>query len=61
MSNLGGHVLRLTKVEDGHSNMEYPFTLREIFLGEDDDGDPITTCVVVEGEQLPSGAHTQPN
>jgi hypothetical protein len=54
-SGPGGHVLRLTKVKDGRSDLEYPFTLREIDLGTDDDGDPITTCVVVEGEQRPSG------
>jgi hypothetical protein len=56
-SNSGGHILRLTKVKDGRSDLEYPFTLREIDLGTDDDGDPITTCVVVEGEQRPNDSH----
>lgn len=54
-SGTGGHTLKLTKVKDGRSDMEYSFTLREIDLGTDDDGDPITTCVVVEGDQRPAG------
>ncbi len=53
-SGTGGHTLKLTKVKDGRSDLEYSFTLREIDLGMDDDGDPITTCVIDEGGQRPS-------
>jgi hypothetical protein len=54
----GGHVIRLTKVKDGRCDLEYPFTLRDIDLGADDDGDRITTCVVVGGDQRPAKDHT---
>lgn len=37
---------KLAKSKDGADGEEHPFRLRVVDLGEDDDGDPITSCVV---------------
>jgi len=34
------------KVKDGESGNEYPFALRRVVLGEDEDGDEISSCVI---------------
>ena len=34
------------KVKDGESGKEYPFDLRRVVLGHDDDGDEISSCVI---------------
>lgn len=36
----------VVKVKDGKSGDRFAFALREVQLGSDDDGDPVTTCVV---------------
>lgn len=42
---------RLAKSKDGEDGKETPFTLEVIEIGVDDDGDPITSCVVAsDGE-----------
>ena len=38
--------LAIRKNRAGRSGMEYPFSMREVALGADEDGDPITTLVV---------------
>ncbi len=45
------------KVKDGSDDTERTFTLQIIELGEDDDGDAITSCIVVDSEH--SGARTK--
>lgn len=42
---------RLAKSKDGADGLEHPFRLRVVELGEDEDGDPITSCVVEPDEQ----------
>lgn len=37
---------RLAKAKDGSDGTEHPFTLKLVELGEDEDGDPVTSCVV---------------
>ncbi len=39
-------VATVTKMKDGADNKDYAFKLHEVVLGEDDDGDSITSCVV---------------
>lgn len=39
------------KVKDGPAGGEHLFSLEVVPLGEDEDGDPVSSCVVVEGEQ----------
>lgn len=39
-------LLRVTKMKDGTDGAVYPFRLTEVPLGEDDDGDPITSAIV---------------
>ncbi len=55
-----GHdrVARLTKLKDGEDGAEMPFRLTVVGLGEDEDGDAITSCAVVHEE--PSAANTGP-
>lgn len=39
--------LRVAKVKDGEDGAVHPFHLHVVELGTDDDGEPITSCVVV--------------
>lgn len=41
---------RMAKAKDGQDGVGYPFTLEEISLGEDEYGDPITSCVAVPAD-----------
>jgi hypothetical protein len=47
-------VARITKQRDGESGLEGRFTLEQVTLGRDSDGDPVTTCIVKhkEGQTL---------
>lgn len=45
-----GRVMRLRKQKDGEDGKEFGFQLEVVQLGVDGDGDPITSCVVVDGE-----------
>lgn len=56
----------LVKSKDGQDGIAHPFRLRVVELGEDEDGDPITSCVVEPDEaggadikriSLPSGGN----
>lgn len=47
---LQGRALRSTKQKDGADYQEWGFDLEVVPLGEDQDGDVITSCVVVEAE-----------
>lgn len=37
---------QLTKLKDGEDGARFPFELSVVQIGEDDDGDPVTSCVV---------------
>jgi putative DNA primase/helicase len=39
-------IARITKARDAETGKEIAFRLRQIELGRDEDGDPITTCIV---------------
>ncbi len=41
---------KLAKCKDGTDGEEYPFRLEVVEVGTDEDGDPITSCVVVPEE-----------
>lgn len=41
--------MTVTKLKDGADGGEYPFTLETIGLGDDADGNPVTSCVVTHG------------
>lgn len=43
-------VLRVTKLKDGEEGAEFGFQLLTIALGEDEDGEQITSCVVVHND-----------
>jgi hypothetical protein len=38
---------RITKQKDGEDGLAWEFTLKQVVLGKDLDGDPITSCVIV--------------
>ena len=40
------HRAVVEKQKDGQDNIPLPFVLEPVSLGEDDDGEPIATCVV---------------
>jgi hypothetical protein len=43
----GGRILRIRKSRDGNDGDEQGFDLNVVELGRDEDGEPITSCVVV--------------
>jgi hypothetical protein len=54
---------QVTKQRDGKIPPPFSYTLREVVLGADSDGDPVTTCIVEPCETPvarvgPSGAHS---
>lgn len=51
-----GRSLRSTKQKDGADFKEWGFNLEVVNLGEDDDGDVVTSCVVIEAEVPSMGA-----
>ncbi|TFW10037.1 AAA family ATPase [Oxalobacteraceae bacterium OM1] len=51
----GQRTLRIDKAKDAIDDLKIPFRLETVVLGQDEDGDPITSCVVVPDE-LPSAA-----
>lgn len=40
----------VTKLKDGEDGAEFGFTLSTVTIGEDEEGDAITSCVVAQGE-----------
>lgn len=49
----GNRAVRLDKVKDGKDGLEYPFELKEVTLGMDDEGDWVTSIVAAEGGNSP--------
>jgi hypothetical protein len=43
----GAHTLTVRKNRDGEAGACFGFRLEQVQLGEDEDGDPITSCVVI--------------
>jgi energy-coupling factor transporter ATP-binding protein EcfA2 len=48
-----GRSMRTAKQKDGADDLEWGFALETVELGMDEDGDPITSCIVVDA-QVPS-------
>jgi KaiC/GvpD/RAD55 family RecA-like ATPase len=46
---------KLTKQRDGPTGYRFDYTLRQVELGRDQDGDPVTTCVVEPADRPRSG------
>lgn len=51
-------IVRITKMKDGEEGEEFGFVLKQIVIGKDEDGDDITSCVVVATD-LPENPNTQ--
>jgi hypothetical protein len=51
----GGRAIRTTKQKDGEDGMAWGFDLQQVNIGLDDDGDVISSCVVVPAEAPPAG------
>lgn len=45
----------VTKQRDGPTGYSFAYTLRQVELGQDQDGDPVTTCVVEPAEPAEAG------
>jgi hypothetical protein len=46
-SNSGAqHTMTISKLRSGTDGTEFDFWLREVRLGDDEDGDPVSTCIV---------------
>jgi hypothetical protein len=43
----------ITKQRDGISGERISFRLRQVVLGQDEDGDPVTSCVVEPANEMP--------
>ena len=54
-SKAGDRSFRIEKSKDGVDGETFSFELNIVPLGEDSDGDMITSCVVKEGEQVAKG------
>ncbi|MDP2822727.1 MAG: AAA family ATPase [Sulfuritalea sp.] len=48
------HDWRIAKSKDGDDSKAYPFKLKVVEIGEHDDGEAITSCVVVADEDAPA-------
>jgi hypothetical protein len=46
----GAREIRVSKMKDGEDNISWGFKLDVVVLGQDADGDDITSCVVIEAE-----------
>lgn len=46
-------VLSISKQKDGEDGKEYGFRLQQVCIGDDKDGDTITSCVVIESDTIP--------
>ncbi len=51
-----GPLFRIAKQKDGESGLEFPFTTNLVNLGYDEDGDEITSRIVLPRQQLPATA-----
>ena len=47
-------VLKLTKLKDGNDGLSFGFRLKQVDLGRDDDGDPLSSCVIEHVDVVPS-------
>lgn len=52
----GSREIRISKMKDGEDNLRWGFKLETLTLGVDEDGDPVTSCVVVEDDARKSDA-----
>jgi len=47
------HVATLTKLKGGEDGIEFPFHLTSVVIGQDEDQDDITSCIVSADDSLP--------
>ncbi len=52
--------LHLVKLKDGEDGLKLGFELKRVELGTDDDGDPITSCVVGPAQVQERASHRRP-
>lgn len=54
----GVRFLHVTKGRDEADGQTYGFNLKVVDMGQDEDGDPITTCIVEESSEVPRVVET---
>lgn len=52
--------IKVSKSKDGEDGAEYPFKLIPVTLGQDEDGDPITSCVVGHMAKREASSNKEP-
>lgn len=57
---LPGRIAKLTKMKEGGDGSEFAFELEQAVLGTDEDGDPVTTCIVVPTDLEPVKSKSKP-
>ncbi len=57
---LPGRIAKLTKMKEGGDGSEFAFELEQVVLGFDEDGDAVTTCVVVPTDLEPAKSKSKP-
>lgn len=60
LDDSGARTATVTKSRDGELGPLGSFRLHVVPLGTNDDGDPISSCVIAEGESAPQGARPLP-
>lgn len=58
--SVADNVATVEKSRDGESGQTYGFNLKVIDLGADEDGDPLTTCVIEPTDAAPSSKNARP-
>jgi hypothetical protein len=53
-------VATITKQRDGVTGKTFPFKLRQVTLGQDEDGDPVTSCIVEQTSSEAPKKHRKP-
>jgi hypothetical protein len=53
--DLGLITAEVTKQRDGPTGYKFAYTLRQVELGQDQDGDPVTTCLVEPADPAQAG------
>lgn len=50
-------MLRITKQKDGIDDLKFGFELEVVVMGMDEDGEPVTSCVIGHTDRVPTDTH----
>lgn len=55
----GAREVKITKMKDGEDGLSWPFALETVLLGTDEDGEPVTSCVISAADARPVRLDTE--